>query len=674
LTTDRLQHVILPIAIFILAAALRLWNLDATEFKYDEARLANLAAQFVDTGVPPLHGMGSSAGIDNPSLAVYLISLPVLLTRDPLLVTAFVVLLNLAGVWGAYALGRRYWGAGVGLAASTLLAASPWAVFYSRKVWAQDLLLPFVVLTFALLLGWSVGGRRWLLSGTIVALSALTQIHFAALALLPVLAIVCALTLVLRRAYRPLAWWGWPLLAGLGGSVLLYTPYLAFDALHGWGNARALVRTLSGPTAIDWNAVRYALLNVGGREIHALAGPERFREFLDTIPRLNYWPDRIEEGVVLACAAYLAARTWRHRHDRRQVLRDSTLLLWLVGPTAVFLRSRTPVFPHYLLPLYPAPYLVLGIGVSDLFRAVRPRRRLRRPVYGAAGLLGVALVLWQASLSISIFAFVERHDTPGGAGTPIAILRRVSSVVRSEAPAWSSDRVIVYCPGDDPAVDECPAVLSFVSGKAADLRFVDANASLLFPESQGDTLLLVAPGESRAADVLRAYADLLPEETIWLREGKDAYRFYRLAQGQVPRPPTTPAGTPAELENGVQLLGYNIPSPAAPGQTVRLELFWRVAALPPDPPSQGYRFANHLLAASGQRVGQNDGPGYPADRWQAGDTLLSWFDIPVASAADPGPYVLRTGMYVYWPPDQFVPVRVLGKDGSLSDAVEWTIQ
>ncbi|MFN2168466.1 MAG: glycosyltransferase family 39 protein, partial [Anaerolineae bacterium] len=459
--TERTRHAILPIAILILAAGLRLWNLDATEFKYDEARVANLAAEFVDTGVPPLRGMGSSAGIDNPPLAVYLIALPVLLTRDPLLVSAFVVLVNVVGVWGAYVLGRRYWGTGVGVVVSALLAVSPWAVFYSRKVWAQDLLLPFVVLLFALLLGWSIGGRRWLLSGAIVALAGLTQIHFATLALLPVLGIACALTLLLQPAYRRLSWWGWPLLVGLGGSVLLYAPYLAFDALHGWGNVRALVQALSGPTAVDWNAVRYALLNIGGREIHALAGPERFREFLDTIVNLRYWPDRAEEALVLASVAYLVVRTWRHRRDVRQVLRDSTLLLWLVGPSAVLLRSRTPVYPHYLIPLYPAPYLALGIGVSDLLRAVRSRRQLYRLAYSAVGSLGAVLVIWQAYLSVSIFAFVERHDTPGGAGTPVAILRRIPTTVRSHGSTWSGDRVIVYCPGDDPALDECPAVLQF---------------------------------------------------------------------------------------------------------------------------------------------------------------------------------------------------------------------
>jgi 4-amino-4-deoxy-L-arabinose transferase-like glycosyltransferase len=662
------------IATLLVAALLRLWNLDATEFKYDEARVANLAAQFVDTGIPPLRGMGSSAGIDNPPLAVYLISLPVLVTRDPLFVTAFVVLLNLAGVWGCYALGRRQWGAGVGLVASALLAVSPWAVFYTRKIWAQDLLLPFVVLFFALLLAWAVDGRRWALSSAVLALAALTQIHFAALALIPVFGVSYLLALLLRPTYRPFAWWGWPLLLGMGGSALLYAPYVIFDARQGWRNVLALVETLRGPAVLSWNAARYALLNVGGREIHALAGPQRFREFLAAIPSLGYWPDRIEEGLVVGCTAYLVIRMWRRRHDRQQLVRDSVLLLWLVGPTLFFLRSRSPVYTHYLIPLYPAPYLVLSIGAADLLRGVRLHQRLRQPVYAAAGLLGATLVVWQVGLSLSIYAFVETHDTPNGAGTPVGILRRVSSTIRTHATTWSSGHAIVYCAGDDPALAECPAVLDFMAGHTTNLRFVDYDASLLFPGTQGDRLVVLAPGESRAADVLPAYAELLANDTVWLRERAGAYRFYRLPTGSVPQAAVLPPGAPAELENGVHLLGYDLRPPVTPGQTTRLTLYWRVAALPPDVPEQGYRFANHVLASSGQRVGQHDGPGYPVERWRGGDMLASWFDISIASAAAPGPYTLRTGMYVYTPPDQFTPVHVLDEAGRVvADAVEWAI-
>jgi hypothetical protein len=136
-----------------------------------------------------------------------------------------------------------------------------------------------------------------------------------------------------------------------------------------------------------------------------------------------------------------------------------------------------------------------------------------------------------------------------------------------------------------------------------------------------------------------------------------------------------PDWAPLTLDNGISLLGYDRAGGLAAGQTVQISLHWRVEALPSSPPAQGYSFANHVLAANGERVGQRDGEGYPVAYWRGGDTLVSWFEIPIDAGAAPGPYVLRTGMYVYTPPDQFAPVYVLDPTGQpIADAVEWALE
>jgi hypothetical protein len=85
--------------------------------------------------------------------------------------------------------------------------------------------------------------------------------------------------------------------------------------------------------------------------------------------------------------------------------------------------------------------------------------------------------------------------------------------------------------------------------------------------------------------------------------------------------------------------------------------------LPSDPPPQGYSFANHLLSADGQRLAQADGPGYPVELWRPGDRLVSWFELAVPVDAPTAPYLLRTAMYVYIPPDQFVAIPVVDAQG-----------
>jgi hypothetical protein len=507
-----------------------------------------------------------------------------------------------------------------------------------------------------------------------VTLAALTQIHFAALGLFPILALVLLLAVVHHARQRQLTLLWKPLGIGLGASLLLYTPYLVFDAFIGWRNVKTLLQVSRNPAQIHWEVVRYALLNVGGREIHALAGPQRFREFLQGILHLAYWPDRIQEALLVVSVVYLLVRWWRARRETIPFKRDGLLLLWLTLPVLFFLRGKSPVYPHYLIPLYPAPYLALAIAAVDALQGIARLRTAKGWLYALAALPLAALIAWQSYLSLSIYAFVDRHDTPEGMGTPIRILREAARTIEHYAETWHSEQAVMVCPGDNPQWDECPAVFSFMTDRSLDLRFVDGRASLLFPQSGTDMPIVVAPGAGTVEEQLSHYAQELPAARVALREGVGAYRFYRLPTGTAPQPPVQPAGAPIRLANGVSLLGFQISPSPQPGQVTRLELYWRVEDLPAEPPAQGYSFANHLLAADGQRCGQRDGPGYPVELWRPGDTLISSFDIDVPADAPPGPYTLRVGMYVYTPPDQFATVHVVDAAGQpISSAVEWPL-
>jgi hypothetical protein len=196
------------------------------------------------------------------------------------------------------------------------------------------------------------------------------------------------------------------------------------------------------------------------------------------------------------------------------------------------------------------------------------------------------------------------------------------------------------------------------------------------PQSETDTLLALAPGAEAALELLPPLAEPLPALDVPTREGLARYRFFRLPAGQAPDLGSHPS---ARLANGVQLIGAAFTEPPQPGHSTRLLLYWRVIEVPPDPPPQGYSFANHLLTASGQpaegqRVAQADGPGHPVALWRSGDTLISAFDLSLPADAPPPPYRLRAGMYVYTPPDQFTTIPVVDAQGvPLSPAVEWDL-
>ncbi len=160
-----------------------------------------------------------------------------------------------------------------------------------------------------------------------------------------------------------------------------------------------------------------------------------------------------------------------------------------------------------------------------------------------------------------------------------------------------------------------------------------------------DALYLLAPGDTPAVSVLDEYAQELINDRVSIRGGADAFRFYRFEAGSLVsiKASLADGNMPVALDNGVEILGYDVSGEVSPGSDLRLALYWTVRAVP----DASYHFFNHLVDDEGQRWGQKDGPGYSAGQRREGDVVVSWFDIPIAPDAPPGEYWVLTGMYTY---------------------------
>ena len=525
----RLLPFLLLAAILALAAALRFYRLGAASFTFDAAAVSNLAAQWIDQGRLPLQGMVSSTGFRNPPLTVYLMSLPVALSRDPLALTGFVVVLNLLAVAGTFWLGRRYWSTAAGLLAALLFAISPWAVQHARGVLGQDLLAPGVVLLMIWTLAWFVDGRRWMLAAALVTLAALIQVHLAAVALVPVLVVLVLWELISQRRRGAAARLWQPLAVGVALGALLYLPYLFADAQQGWTNVRGFLTEGGGAAGVQGQVFDLALLNIGGRNIHALAGPQRFREFLAELPAPGYWPDRLEELLVAASTLFLGVRLLRRRYDPRLARSTAALLLWLAVPVLFFLLFGAEVQLHYLVVLYPAPYLALAAAAVDLYGLLAGHVTLRRGLVAAGGVALLLLAVWQITLINSIYRFVDLRDTPDGWPTPARIVRAAAQTLGQYASLNPGGEVIVLCQGQVPEWDECPAVWTFLASRLPAVRIMDYDdpGFRIYQEAE-DALFLLTPGDSLAAAELPQLAQALPEADAPLRENTGAYRFFRI--------------------------------------------------------------------------------------------------------------------------------------------------
>src|SRR5258708_11766182 len=206
-------------AILILAAVLRLGWPGVVEFKRDEANLSVLTLDLVHGRNFPLLGIDSSVGIRNAPMNVYALVPPYLLSSNPVLATEYVGLLNVIAVLLVYGLARRYYGVLPAVMAGLLYAGSPWAVIYSRKIWAPDMLPVCVLLTIGTGLLGLIAGERCADLAHLPLLAITGQIHYVTFVLIP----ISLYLIYVGRQQRRLTW---QFFASLSLVVLVVLPYL----------------------------------------------------------------------------------------------------------------------------------------------------------------------------------------------------------------------------------------------------------------------------------------------------------------------------------------------------------------------------------------------------------------------------------------------------------------
>ena len=140
------------VLILALATALRFGRSDVVEYFHDDAMLATLALELADGLRFPLTGILSSTGVPNSPVSVYLLAFPFSLSSDPAFVIHTVMLWNVIGATLLWLIARRYGGSRIALIAGLLYAVNPWAILFSRKIWAQELHTPIILFGLLLLL------------------------------------------------------------------------------------------------------------------------------------------------------------------------------------------------------------------------------------------------------------------------------------------------------------------------------------------------------------------------------------------------------------------------------------------------------------------------------------------------------------------------------------------
>lgn len=619
------REVITLLLILAVAALVRLGRPDLTEFKADEGRLLTAALTMSD-GEFALRGISSSVGFPNAPMSVWLYALPLVIWPHPYAATLFTGLLSVVAVWGTYWLGRRYWGLRAATVAALLLAVSPWAIVFSRKIWAQNLLPVFAV-------AWAIGAvlafvdrRRAFIVLHLVCLAIAVQIHPAAIGLLPA-------TLLFMIVFRRRIDWRYFLIGGVL-AALTALPFLIY--LYGRWSAEGSLPFSAGQSIarISFDSLAHTLAIATGDGVRALAGPDTAGLPGEDVARIAW------VGLIVAGAGWgiwLVAR----RRDEPASEVALIFLAWLLSPVLFFAWHRTPVYIHYFIVVVPAACLLAGVFFDRLLDSMQARGRLVAWV-----LLGISLVMQLAAWA-NVMVAVAREPMAGGFGIPLGV--KVAAADRARALLGDTDagEVLLAGDGSDPELQDFPAEFRAML-HGVPVRYVDINSEAVFPAIPAVVLLDTSQFD-KATSTRDLYATVVEDWDSVSVPGSDLAYVAGALSAKVYPAADVLLDPPPLLANFVRIIGHNILRTTTEGTL--WDLFWRPADNP-DPAE--YHLFNHLIDGAGARLAQADGKAFSGDQWRPGDLVISRFLLPVDDGLD-DPRTMRVGMYRY-PSLENVPV------------------
>lgn len=353
-------------AIFISASIFRLTNMDLIEFKLDEARDVYEMEKFWSEPYFIQRGTIQSTGVYNPPLWYYILVVLSLPSRDPQYLSFMIGLINCLAVAGFYLVVRKFYGQWIGVASGLLMAFSPWMIIFSRKIWAPDLIFPFVVLWFYFInyLGWQpestprVSKKKWAWFGLVATLGLLIQLHASGIFLGLASIIIITIITVIQKTKINFKF----ALLGLCLSLIPLSPYLIYQLQNNCPDCQAFLTYQSGETVsaepvFDSNAFIRPFQLINGTGFQNALGEEGYRQFLDqnqVIGVFNY--------IFLLQFCLLPVGIFYLYRFRVRPGMTVVGILFLV-PLLVFL-TKTAAHLYYFLILSPIVILIYSLGIT----------------------------------------------------------------------------------------------------------------------------------------------------------------------------------------------------------------------------------------------------------------------------------------------------------------------
>lgn len=344
--------------IFLGAVFFRVFFFDLIEFKADEAITTFQTVEFYLNPYLIQRGLISGIGVYNFPLFNYLIIILAIFSRDPQYISFLIALINAALVPVFYLIVRKYYDQLTAIFAGFLLAFSPWAIIFSRKIWAQDLILLLALPFFVLIHGLIIYKKTKFTLPIFTILVLLSQLHASGL----FLSAVTVLIFVILRVKVNLK----QALMGICIGAITTIPYIAFQltATPVCPDCDNFFRYQNLPRPYDiYNLIRpFQLMN--GQGYHFVLG-NSYDGFLSFFPLLSMLKYLFLSSFIIPFVGVFFII-----FKKREYL---FLVLYLTIIPVLYFITRTNAYMHYFVILIPMVATLYAFSFSSIYNLSKRR-------------------------------------------------------------------------------------------------------------------------------------------------------------------------------------------------------------------------------------------------------------------------------------------------------------
>lgn len=612
-------------AIILIAFALRVVNLNYSEFQGDEALILQRADRIIggDTGQFFLHQKGPVEILAPLAFWALNGNVTELEARLPF------ALLNVLAVLAVMSLAARWYGPSVGALAGLLLAASGFMVAFGRIVQYQTVVVLWGAVSLLALTEYAQSSRPRELFVGALCLGCGFLAHYDIVLVAPAaLAILIEYLVKQRVAWRKIV--AQVMLAGLLGLGVLALFYLPFTLNPNF--ARTLRYLVEGR------------LGGGGVFYNNLASVWAMSTFYNAI----YYVIALALGVLLA--GILRVRGWA---------------AWLYFGVPWFFYTFMVFDPRtHIYTFYPGAAILTGAALPSLWR-----RWLAPWVWGRRGLLAAGVVWYSLCVGYIYVAFVNhqpeyKREWPASRLAlypyPADTLPLFGFFGFPYQAGWKAVEGL-YAQGvltGTYTSNEKPAITSWYvrSGERSlcsrpDTYIIAAYVQDEFAVDWADIeqnyqlwAEIQVEGESKIW-IYRPLSDTRPAVTLDAADFYTTFDAATLLGAQRPHPERGEYPVAVPVGDVARLLGYDVSATEAhPGDTLRVVLYWESL----QPTLYNYQVFVHLRAGD-RLVAQHDGAPacalLPTSGWEPGQIIRDEHDIVLDDSVSASVLDLYVGMY-----------------------------